>query len=307
MIANDDPVLAAPFKPDPLTWSDSTITASWIGHATVLINIFGTWIITDPVMSDRIGLNIADVFTIGPRRLIEPALTVQDLPPIDLILLSHAHFDHLDISTLEQLSRTTPVILAKNTYDVIHELDFKTVYELDWGEWTALGDLRIEALEVRHFGWRLPWERDRSRGYPDGRSYNAYLLSKNGAHIVFGGDTAYHQMFRAVNERVNQVDLAILPIGAYDPWIHNHANPEQALAMADHMGAYHILPIHWATFIQSEEPTLEPMERLKHAAAQQPDRIVVDSVGQTWVLDAMVSQEIVAPAPEHPRPTSGDR
>jgi L-ascorbate metabolism protein UlaG (beta-lactamase superfamily) len=307
MIANDDPVLAAPFKPVPLTWSDSTITASWIGHATVLINIFGTWIITDPVMSDRIGLNVADLFTIGPRRLIEPALTVEYLPPIDLILLSHAHFDHLDIATLEKLSRTTPVILAKNTYDVIHELDFETVYELDWGEWTALGDLRIEALEVRHFGWRFPWERDRSRGYPDGRSYNAYLLSKNGAHIVFGGDTAYHQMFRAVNKRITQVDLAIMPIGAYDPWIHNHANPEQALAMADHMGAYHILPIHWATFIQSEEPTLEPMERLKKAAAQQADRIVVDSVGQTWALDTIVTQDIVAPGSEHPRPTSGDR
>jgi L-ascorbate metabolism protein UlaG (beta-lactamase superfamily) len=307
MIANNDPIIAPRFRPQPDLWSDSTITATWIGHATVLMNILGTRIITDPVLSERIGLNIADLFTIGPQRLVHPALTFEEIPPVDLILVSHAHFDHLDIPTLKRFNRSTPIVLAKNTFDIVQDLDFETVYELDWGEWTALGDLRVEALEVRHFGWRFPWEKDRSRGYGDGRSYNAYLLSKNGVNILFGGDTAYHQGFSALRRSVKKIDLAVMPIGAYDPWIRSHASPEQALAMTDQMGAYHLLPIHWATFIQSEEPTSEPMERLKRAVPDQPDRIVLDSVGQTWALDSSLPDALSTPGKQYlPQPTGNE-
>jgi L-ascorbate metabolism protein UlaG (beta-lactamase superfamily) len=291
MIAYDEPPAPAPLRPDPTTWSDTTITAAWIGHSTVLLNMFGVWIITDPVFSSRIGLNVAGLFTIGPRRLVEPALLIDDLPPIDIILLSHAHMDHLDIPSLRRFGRNIPVVMAKNTADVIGDLGFETVYELDWGQWTAIGDLRIEAIEVQHFGWRYPWEQDRSRGYRDGRSYNAYLLTVNDRHVVFGGDTAYQEHFSAIGRRGLTVDLAIMPIGAYDPWIKNHANPEQALAMADQLNAYHVLPVHWQTFIQSEEPTGEPIERLKKAAGQRRDRIVVDSIGQTWAMTPPLARE----------------
>ena len=281
MIAHDGPTSAPQFHPEPETWDPGTITASWIGHATVLLDFFGTRIITDPVLSERIGIDMG-LFTLGPRRLISPALSPEELPPVDLILLSHAHLDHLDIPTLKRFSRSTPVVIAQNTYDVIEDMEFSTVYELDWGKWTAVGDLRIEALEVKHFGWRYPWERDRSRGYADGRSFNSYLLSKNDTHIVFGGDTAYQEHFTALGRRLPAVELAIMPIGAYDPWINAHANPEQALAMADQMNAYHVLPIHWNTFIQSQEPTSEPIQRLKLAAKEQPDRVVLESIGETW-------------------------
>ena len=291
MIASDEPTEKPTLKPDPSTWDSSTITAAWLGHSTVLLNFFGTRILTDPIFSDRIGLNVAGLFTIGPRRLVYPALTIDELPPIDLILLSHAHLDHLDVPSLEKFNRSIPVIMAKNTYDVIEDLDFKTVYELDWAKWTRIDDLRIEALEVKHFGWRYPWEQDRSRGNRDGRSYNAYLLSKNGQHIVFGGDTSYHEKFKSLSQRGTRIVLAMMPIGAYDPWIFNHANPEQALAMCNHMGAERILPIHWHTFIQSDEPTLEPMKRLKKASEDQPERIVLDTIGQTWVAGNGVAGE----------------
>ena len=281
MIAHDGPTRSPQLRPSPGQWDPGTITATWLGHATVLLDFFGTRIITDPVLSERIGIDMG-LFTLGPRRLVAPALSAEELPPVDLILLSHAHMDHLDIPTLKQFARTTPVVIAENTYDVIEDMEFTTVYELDWGEWTALGDLRIEALEVRHFGWRFPWERDRSRGYDDGRSFNAYLLSKDNTHIVFGGDTAYQEHFSSLGQRLNGVELAIMPIGAYDPWIHAHATPEQALAMADQMGAYHVLPIHWNTFIQSQEPTAEPIQRLRRAAADRPDRIALDAIGATW-------------------------
>jgi L-ascorbate metabolism protein UlaG (beta-lactamase superfamily) len=282
MIAYNEPSERPALKPDPSTWDNSTISAAWLGHSTVLINFFGTRIITDPVFSERIGLNVAGLFTIGPRRLVYPALTIDELPPIDLILLSHAHFDHLDVPSIERFNRSIPVIMAKNTYDVLEDLEFKTVYELDWGQWTTIGDLRVEALEVKHFGWRYPWEQDRSRGNGDGRSYNAYLLSRHGRHIVFGGDTSYHEKFKSLLQRGLRIELAMMPIGAYDPWIFNHADPEQALAMSDHMGAERVLPIHWRTFIQSEEPTFEPIERLKKAAQDRPERIVLDTIGQTW-------------------------
>lgn len=307
MFANDEPILPSPFRPDPNSWDISTITAAWLGHSTVLPNLFGTTIITDPVLSERIGLDIAGLFTIGPRRLVSPALTFDDLPPIDLILLSHAHMDHLDTPTLRKFSRTIPIVIAKNTFDVIEGLGFAAIYEMDWGDWTQIGPVRIDALEVKHFGWPYPWEKNRSRGHWDGRSYNAYLISKNGGRVLFAGDTAYHEKFKTLKERGLTIDLAMMPIGAYDPWIHNHANPEQAMKMADHMDAAYVLPIHWHTFLQSEEPTLEPIQRLKEVAAGHPERIAIDNIGQTWSLAAALAQRTAPPPEAIPSSTTNDQ
>jgi len=282
LMFNSEETEPPPRVPDPRSWSNDTITAAWLGHSSVLINFLGTWVITDPVFSGRIGLTFAGIFTLGPKRLVAPALTVEQIPRVDLILLSHAHMDHLDLPTLRKFDSNIPVVMAKNTTDVIGDLDFERVYELDWGQWTSIAGLRIEALEVRHFGWRFPWEEDRSRGYKDGRSYNAYLISKNNRSIVFGGDTSYHEYFRRVKDRNIDVELAMMPIGAYDPWIRNHASPEQSVAMTQHMGAATIFPIHWNTFIQSDEPRHEPIERLHAAAKNGGLTVAIDTVGQTW-------------------------
>jgi L-ascorbate metabolism protein UlaG (beta-lactamase superfamily) len=272
------------FKPEPLTWSDNTITAAWIGHSTVLINFYGTKIITDPVFSNRIGLNILGLASIGPKRLVEPALAIDELPPIDLILLSHAHMDHLDLPSLTQFKTDIPLVLSKNNVDVIDGLSRKEVHELDWDEKTTVCGIEIEAIQVKHFGWRWPWEEDRSRGNWSGRSYNAYLLKKNDKYILFGGDTALQDFFRVVGERGITVEVAMMPLGAYDPWIQNHCNPEQAVAMADQVNARYIFPMHWGTFIQSDEPAMEPIERFKKALIATPERIALESHGQTWIL-----------------------
>ncbi len=282
LIFNSEKTEAPPLTPNPQSWKDDTITAAWLGHSSVLMNFLGTWLITDPVFSERIGLTLAGLFTLGPKRLVAPALTVEQVPRLDVILLSHAHMDHLDLPSLKSFDANTPVVMAKNTTDVIGGLDYERVYELDWGQWASVAGLRVEALEVRHFGWRFPWEDDRSRGFKDGRSYNAYLISKNGRHVVFGGDTSYHEFFRRVREKNIAVEMAMMPIGAYDPWIRNHANPEQAVAMAQQMGAATIFPIHWNTFIQSDEPRREPIERLHAAAKNAGLAVAVDTVGQTW-------------------------
>lgn len=278
-----NPEMAIPqYHPDPKKWSDTTITAAWIGHSTVLINFFGTKIITDPVFSERIGLNLLGLTTLGPKRLVAPALKIEELPAIDLILLSHAHMDHLDIPSLRKLNSKIPIVMAKNTSDVIDSVAAREVQEIDWGEVKNICDLRIEAVQVKHFGWRFPWEQDRSKGYWDGRSFNAYLITKNGKHIFFGGDTAYQEYFREIGTNGIKVELAIMPIGAYDPWIHNHCTPEQAIRLAEFLNAKCIMPIHWGTFIQSDEPTREPIERFRKAIKSVSIKLALDSHGQTY-------------------------
>lgn len=284
MFFSDHPTARSEVRPDPSSWRNDTITAAWIGHATVLVNFFGTWILTDPVFSSHSGITILNRFRIGPKRLVEPALPFNDLPPIDLLLLSHAHMDHMDIPTLRRMEKGIPTVLAKNTSDVISRLGWTSTQELDWGEAVTIGGVTVEALRVKHFGWRFPWENDRSRGEPNGRSFNAYLLSKNGHTILFGGDTAYHDHFKNLAARNLRIDLAILPIGAYDPWIFSHASPEQAAAMTVQMGAAAIMPIHWGTFILSDEPVQEPIERLKNALTHNSPALAVGGIGETWSL-----------------------
>lgn len=282
----DHPVAEPLFRPEPRTWSDAGITAAWIGHATVLLNFYGVNIITDPVFSERIGLRLLRFFTLGPKRLVGPPIGVGDLPRIDLILLSHAHMDHLDLPSLARFDRSIPVVMAKNTADVLGSLYFKTVTEVDWEERVTIAGVTIEGLKVRHFGWRFPWESDRSKGDWSGRSFNGYLLARNGKHVVFAGDTAAQEYFKGIAARGIDVDLALMPIGAYNPWIRVHASPEQAAAMARQMNARAILPIHWNTFTLSNEPQGEPIERLKAALARDGGgpSLALDAIGQTWQL-----------------------
>lgn len=284
MLFHSQPMAPTPAKPIPQEWSNETISMAWIGHSTVLINFFGVRIITDPVLTDRIGIDLLGLFKIGPQRLIEPALRLEELPKLHLILLSHAHMDHLDIETLRSLPADIPIITAKNTSDVLENLSRKYVKELDWGEYLEHSGVRIEALRVKHFGWRYPWEEDRSRGNWNGRSFNAYLLTRNNHHILFGGDTAHQEFFRELQKREIRVTCALMPIGAYDPWIHNHCNPEEALHMAQDVNAQYFFPIHWGTFIQSNEPTNEPIERLERAIAKTSLRLGWRRHGESWVL-----------------------
>jgi L-ascorbate metabolism protein UlaG (beta-lactamase superfamily) len=164
---------------------------------------------------------------------------------LNRILFSHAHMDHMDYETLSTIVNKYPneidCITAYNTADVIAELEWKSLQEIDWNEETELLGLKFKALEVKHFGWRYPWERDRSKGYMiDGRSFNAVLIEKNGKKILFGGDTAYHELFKSLSGE--NIEIAIVPIGAYNPWKKNHCNPEEALIMAnDHIGAKYFI------------------------------------------------------------------
>lgn len=272
------PMAPAFAKPRPAEWSDARITLAWLGHATVLMNFCGVKILTDPALFPRIGVRLPG-FSIGPKRLTAPALTVQELPNIDLILLSHAHFDHFDLRTLHQFDVSTKVVTAPRTTDLLRWTRLRDVTELRWGERTSiktpLGELDVIAFRIKHWGARV--QRDEYRGY------NGYLLQGEGRRIIFGGDTAMTESFTELR-RYGRVDLAIMSIGCYNPWIRTHCNPEQTVQMANDAGAQFIMPVHHQTFRLSFEPLREPIERFEAALHQTPERIALREIGQTFVL-----------------------
>jgi L-ascorbate metabolism protein UlaG (beta-lactamase superfamily) len=272
------PIAPAFAKPEPAKWSDARVTLAWLGHSTVLINFLGIKILTDPVLFPRIGIRLPG-FTIGPKRLTAPPLAFHELPSIDLILLSHAHFDHFDLRTLRCFDENTSVITARATSDLLRRTRFREIAELDWSERktfkTGASKIDVVAFPVKHWGARK--QRDTYRGY------NGYLLERKGRRIIFAGDTAMTDSFAELRSQ-GEIDLAIMSIGAYNPWIRSHCTPEQAVEMANAAGARFIVPVHHQTFRLSLEPLREPIERFEAALVNTPERIALREIGETFVL-----------------------
>jgi L-ascorbate metabolism protein UlaG (beta-lactamase superfamily) len=243
----------------------------------VLLNFYGIRILTDPALCSFIGVSLGFA-TVGPKRFVAPALTLQELPPIDVLMLSHAHMDHMDLPTLRNLPQNTFTVTAKATRDVLAGTRLNQITELAWNERTAyrnsLGKLSIEAVEVKHWGQRWPSELP--------RGYNGYILRREGKAVLFAGDTALTPALSQVKSR-GPFEVAIMPIGAYRPWIWNHCTPEQALEMANQAGAKYIVPVHHQTFKLSDEPRTEPIERFQSALAREPERLALRQIGETFV------------------------
>ncbi|HEV8543833.1 MAG TPA: MBL fold metallo-hydrolase [Verrucomicrobiae bacterium] len=271
--------MPARHKPTPADWDSNTITAAWLGHATVLMNFEGVNVITDPVLFSRIGA-YCGVGTIGPLRRQACALRPRELPKIDLVLLSHAHLDHFDIPSLNAIGRPQ-VVTAKNTSDLLNDTPLRSYSELSWGESaqikTTAGEIEIEAFQVQHWGAR--WRHDTQRGY------NGYILKRNGKQVIFGGDTALSSGFRGIRSK-GPFEFACMPIGAYNPFIYSHCNPEQALQMANEAGAKYILPMHHYTFRFGREDSAEPLERLEAAMSAEPERLGWKEAGETFAFKA---------------------
>jgi L-ascorbate metabolism protein UlaG (beta-lactamase superfamily) len=268
-------IRSAPARPSPRVWPAAGLHAAWIGHATVLLQIDGFTILTDPVFSRRVGLNFGPM-TLGLKRLVAPALPRIDLPKIDLVLLSHAHFDHWDIPSLRDLEhRHTTVVCPSRTSDLLRVRRWAGVHELKWGESARVGPASVRAFEVNHWGARM-----RNDTY---RGFNGYTIEVGRHRVLFGGDTANTTSFRSLRSH-RPFDLAIMPVGAYDPWIHYHCTPEQAWRMAEDAGFEFFLPVHHQTFQLSREPYLEPIGRVYDAADGHPDRVAIDGIGQEFRL-----------------------
>ncbi len=269
------PVIAPPVRPDPRRWPDQGLHAAWLGHATVLMKIDGFTIITDPVFSDRVGLNLGPV-TLGVKRLVKPAVECAALPRVDLILLSHAHMDHFDIPSLRALERRgTAVVTAPATSDLLRVNNYGRVMELGWDRTARVGPVELKAFRVNHWGARM-----RTDTY---RGYNAYVISAGRWRVLFGGDTAITDAFRTVRGP-KPFDLTIMPIGAYNPWIRYHCTPEEAWRMANDAGSEFVMPVHYRTFLLSREPLDEPIMRFQEAAGRDAGRIALRRIGQEFRL-----------------------
>ena len=260
-------------KPNWRDWNPGGVTVAWLGHATVLIDFQGIRILTDPVLFDWVGLDL-EVATFGEKRLIAPALRLGELPPVDVVLISHAHMDHLDFPTMQALPKGAHVITAPNTEDLVREAGHRKVSELRWGESrvceTEAGGLEVKAFEVNHWGAR--WKNDTHRGY------NGYLLRRNGVSLVFGGDTALCDTFSGVRQA--RPLAAIMPVGSYGRSSRSHCTPEEAVRMVNDCRAEFILPVHHSTFPLGKEPLTEPLARTEAAIAQ--ERIGLREPGDTW-------------------------
>lgn len=263
----------------PKEWKEDEVTVGWIGHSTVLINIYGYKIITDPVLGQKVGVALGNRFQIGMRRHRAPAISLEDLEEVDLILLSHAHFDHFDLPSLRRLaSPRTKVITAKGTSHLLKRISFQKVYEIGDQEQLELPQgLKITAVPVKHWGNRFHW----NIRY----GYTGYLIEKDKIKIFYPGDTAYIPDLSWLKEE-GEIDLAFMPIGAYKPDIlqRHHCTPEQAWDMFVDTGARWLAPIHWNTFVLSMEPIMEPLERLQRAAGKEKDRIVFADQGEIFSL-----------------------
>jgi L-ascorbate metabolism protein UlaG (beta-lactamase superfamily) len=267
------PILPPPVVPKAASWPDKGLYATWLGHTTVLLKVDGFTILTDPVLYDRVGISIGPL-TLGLKRLVAPALKPRSLPHIDLVLLSHAHMDHFDLPSLRALeNRKTAVVTATSTSDLLRIDRYAGVRELQWGTRAQAGPLSIRAFPVNHWGARM-----RTDTY---RGYNGYVIEAGHYRILFAGDTAVTGAFRQVKSS-KPFDLAIMPIGAYNPWIRYHCTPEQAWEMGNHAGADRFIPVHHQTFQLSREPFLEPIERFQEAAANSQDRIIVRRIGDEF-------------------------
>ena len=267
-------------------WKDDEINIAWIGHATVLINFFGKYILTDPVFFEAVGVYI-EGFILGPKRASLPALMLEDIPKPDIVLLSHAHMDHMDYKTLKALTEKYPnqldCIVAYNTKDVIEDLKWKSINVVDWDERISLNGINFKGIETQHFGWRYPGEKDRSGGHmKDGRSFNGFIMERHGKKVLFGGDTTFTDKFK--KHRDEHVDVAIMPIGAYKPWRKYHCTPEEALVMAEyHLGAKYFIPIHTKTF-DSGEMIYEPLDWLNKSSKNYSMKVGLRDIGETFTL-----------------------
>jgi L-ascorbate metabolism protein UlaG (beta-lactamase superfamily) len=270
-------VLPAPVKPNPAAWRDNAITICWLGHATVLINFYGIRILTDPAFGTRVGINVG-IGTAGPKRYVAPALRMRDLPPIDVLLLSHAHMDHMDLPSLRHFPKQTFTITAARTTDILQDLNLQNLREMRWSDKQRFncerGDIETEAVEVKHWGKRFPSEEI-------DRGYNGFILRREGKALLFGGDTANTPLFAGLRSK-GPFEAAIMPIGAYDPWIRSHCTPEEAVAMANAARSRYVVPVHHQTFKLSDEPMTEPLERVQQALKSEPERLALRQIGETF-------------------------
>ena len=222
----------------------------WLGHASFLLQLGTRNVLIDPILGHRLGTY---------KRHQGPALEISELPPIDVLLISHGHRDHLDAWTIRQLERTVEVIVPAGLGTFFTRRGFQRVCELEWWQSRESADLELTLVPARH------WSR-RGLGDLNASLWGGWVIDTGERRLYHAGDSAYWHGFADIGKRFPAIDLAMLPIGAYAPaWFmeHSHMNPEQAGQAFLDLGARRFLPMHWGTYMLTDEPLAEPIERLR--------------------------------------------
>ena len=242
---------------------------TWLGHASFLVQLDGVSLLLDPALRPHIFPRIA--------RNVPPGLAIESLPPIDAALVSHSHYDHLDLGTLTAVK--APVVAGLGLRELFEDEDLPAT-ELGWWESTSVKGVKVTFVPAQHWSRRGPFDTNATL-------WGGFVIEGSTATVYHSGDTAYFSGFRAIGERFPDIDLALLPIGAYDPgWfmLRQHMNPEQALAAFVDLGARSFVAMHWGTFKLADEPLDEPPRRLEAERLRlglEAARVRVPAVGET--------------------------
>ena len=255
---------------------------TWLGHSAFLLRLGGRNILLDPFLSDY----ATSVPPFGPKRFTPPGLPVEKLPQIDLLVISHNHYDHLDQATLGVLpdKDRIPVIVPLKLKGFVSELGFRDVTELDWHDTKKIGPIRVTAIPAVHFSSRGLFDRNETL-------WTGYSIRGGHTKVYFAGDTGYHSIFKDLGHRYGPFDLGLVPIGAYKRASNlksTHTTPEEAVRLGRDMGVKTLVPMHWGTLVLSFEPPFEPPVRFLKAGPAygfSEDRLWKMAVGETRVMD----------------------
>jgi N-acyl-phosphatidylethanolamine-hydrolysing phospholipase D len=268
-------------NPEFLKSNNSRTTLTWIGHATVLLQLKGKNILTDPLFSQR----SSPVQWAGPKRMVSPGISMENLPPIHMVLISHDHYDALDEHSVMQLferpgGKDTVFFVPLGLQKWFNKRGITRVFEMDWWDNTQMNDFSLTAVPVQHWSKRSPFSRNRTL-------WAGWVVEVADFRFFFAGDSGYCPHFKQIGEKFGKIDLAAIPIGAYEPrWFmaKHHISPEESVKVHQDINAEKSIGIHWGTFILTDEPLDEPPQRLAKAvknAGLEPEAFVVLKHGET--------------------------
>lgn len=250
---------------------------TWLGHASVLMEIDNMRLLIDPVFSKR-----ASPLPIGPKRFHPAPLALDDLPHIDAVLISHDHYDHLDITVIKHLRETQTIFLVPlgvSAHLIKWDVPADRIIELDWWERQTMGPLDVVCTPARHFSGRSPFNKNTTL-------WASWSILGPRHRVYYGGDTGYGDHFQKIGAQLGPFDLSILKISAYDKaWPNIHTTPEEAINAHIELGGRQMLPVHWATFNLAFHAWDEPIRRAVAYASQKGVDLLTPRIGQTVDFD----------------------